>query len=214
MNTTFAEVKAGMSQRIPIIASEGESKPKQLAPPGSHPARCVQVIDLGTQSTPFGESHKIRISWELPTEKAVFDEKKGEQPFLLSKDYTLSLYEKANLRHDLEAWRGKSFTEDQLAGFDITTLLGVACLLTVIHKASSNGKTYANVSAVSGLPKGMTVPAQINPSIQYNIAEGRSDTFNAFPDWLKKKIEGSFVFAENGGAAQEDKDRDWDSVPF
>lgn len=196
---------------MPIIATEGESKPKQIAPAGTFAARCIQVVDLGTQSTPFGESHKVRISWELPTETAVFDEKKGQQPFMLSKDYALSLYEKANLRHDLESWRGKAFTEEQLSGFDIASLLGVPCLLSVLHKPSKDNKTYANVSAISALPKGMTVPAQINPSVQYNVSEGRSDTFNALPGWLQKKIESSFEFSESGGATQEDADS---SIPF
>lgn len=198
---------------MPIFASEGESKPRQLPPPGSHPARCYSVLDLGTQSTPFGESHKVRISWELPTEKAVFDEKKGEQPFVVSKEYTLSLYEKANLRHDLESWRGKPFTEQQLSGFDIASLLGAPCLLAVLHKTTDKNKTYANVSAISALPKGMVVPAQINPSVQYSISEGRSDTFKALPEWLQKKIEGSAEFSETGGATQSDNDDD-SGIPF
>lgn len=212
--TEFQRVKAIMKepQNMPIIATEGESKLKQIAPAGTFAARCIQVVDLGTQSTPFGESHKVRISWEIPTETAVFDEKKGQQPFMLSKDYTLSLYEKANLRHDLESWRGKAFTEEQLSGFDIASLLGVPCLLSVLHKPSKDNKTYANVSAISALPKGMTVPPQINPSVQYNVSEGRSDTFKALPGWLQKKIEGSFEFSESGGATQQDVDDS--SIPF
>lgn len=195
---------------MPIIASEGESKPKQIPPVGTHPARCYSVIDLGTQSTPFGESHKVRITWELPTETAVFDEKKGEQPFVVSKEYTLSLYEKANLRHDLESWRGKAFTEEQLSGFDIASLLGVPCLLAVIHKTTDKNKTYANVGAVSAIPKGMKVPEQINPSIQYSIGEGRSETFKSLPDWLQKKIEGSFEFSDTGSKSEQDDSQ----IPF
>lgn len=47
---------------------------------------------------------------ELPTELRVFSEKKGEQPLVIDKEYTLSMAEKSNLRKDLKLWRGKEFT--------------------------------------------------------------------------------------------------------
>lgn len=173
---------------MPLLATEGESKPKQQPPAGTHSARCYSVVDLGTQESQFGPRHKVRLTWELPEEKAVFKEDDGEQPFVISKDYTLSLFEKANLRHDLESWRGKAFTEAELKGFDIFALLGVPCLLTVIHKTKGD-KTYANVNSISKLPKSMNVPAQINPSVQFEVSEGRSQAFNALPEWLRKQIE-------------------------
>ena len=39
--------------------------------------------------------------------------------FQLRKDYKNSLHEKAGLRKDLEAWRGRRFTDAELAGFDL-----------------------------------------------------------------------------------------------
>ncbi len=199
---------------MPLIASEGDSKPKQLAPAGTHSARCISVIDLGTQSTPFGESHKVRLTWELPEEKAVFAEDKGEQPFILSKDYTLSLYEKANLRHDLEAWRGRAFTETELQGFDIFSIIGVAGLITVIHKATDKGKTFANVSSITALPKGMKCPAIINPPLQYSVSEGDSEVFRSLPEWLRKKIQGCLEWGDTASQPAAAPDEDPDSVPF
>lgn len=183
---------------MPIIANEGESKPKQLPPAGTHIARCISIIDLGTQPTPYGDTRKIRVTWELPDETAVFNEEKGQQPFVLSKDYTLSLYEKANLRHDLEAWRGRQFTETELKGFDISKLLGAACLLAVVHKTTEKGKTYANISSVSALAKGMTCGKQVNPSVEYSITDGKNAVYESLPEWLRKKIADS---------------REWDSEP-
>lgn len=191
---------------MPILAAEGETKPRIQAPAGSHVARCISVIDLGTQETPFGEAHKVRITWELPDEKAVFKEENGEQPFVLSKDYTLSLYEKANLRHDLESWRGRAFTEQELKGFDISKLIGAACLLSVIHKTSDKGKTYANISSVSALPKGMQCPPMINDAVEYSISDGKSNVYESFPEWLQKKIAG----AKEWDAESSDSDR----IPF
>ncbi len=196
-----------------LMASEGDSKPKQLPPAGTHVARCFSVIDIGTQSDDFGERHKIRVTWELPDELAVFSEDKGEQPFVISKDYTLSLYEKANLRHDLEGWRGKQFTADELKGFDIFTLIGVPCLLTVIHKASKNGdKTYANVNGISRLAKGMNCLEQINPTVSYAITDGENSVFRQLPEWLRKKIEQAQEWGQEQPSTPDEVDDD--EIPF
>lgn len=83
----------------------------ELAPAGTHIAVCYRVIDLGTQETTFkGEvkhQHKILISWEIPDEKM-----KDGRPFTIGKRYTWSMSEKANLRNDLESWRGKFTAAD------------------------------------------------------------------------------------------------------
>lgn len=195
---------------MPILVSEGESKPRIQAPAGSHMARCFSIIDLGTQETPYGDFHKVRITWELPEEKAVFKEENGEQPFVLSRDYTLSLYEKANLRHDLESWRGRAFTEEELKGFDISKLIGTPCMLSVIHKTTDKGKTFANISSVSALPKGMKVPPQINASVEYAITDGENDVFRALPEWLQKKIQSAQEWG--GGPALPGEDDS--EIPF
>jgi hypothetical protein len=57
------------------------------------------------------------ITWELPTELEVFHEEKGEEPYVVSKTYTLSMHEKATLRRDLESWRGQGFTEKEAEAF-------------------------------------------------------------------------------------------------
>ncbi len=203
---------------MPIIVNEGESKPKQLPPAGTHVARCFSIIDMGTQTSEYmGESkdlHKVRVTWELPEEKAVFKEENGEQPFVLSKDYTLSLYEKANLRKDLESWRGKQFTEQELMGFDISRLIGVPCLLSVVHKTTDKGKTFANISSVSSLAKGMKCPEQINPSVEYSINDKDNDVFRSFPEWLQKKIEEAHEWNNGTTPAAGPEDDDDSSIPF
>lgn len=206
----------------PLLATEGESKPRQLPPAGTHIGRCFSVIDLGTQSMDYmGQSkelRKIRVTWELPDERAVFNEDKGEQPFVLSKDYTLSLYEKANLRHDLESWRGRQFTADELKGFDIFTLLGHPCLLSVIHKTTEGGKTFANVTTVSKLAKGMTCSPQVNPLIRFAVDDGRNEVFETLPKWLQEKIENCAEWNEPVGATtpgpSKSSDGDDDEIPF
>ena len=150
-------------------------------PEGTHKARCFQVIDLGTQpgSKMYPDhKHKVRIVWELPDEKIEIE---GEQkPMTIGNEYTMSLHEKANLRRDLESWRGKVFTDDELGGFDIAKLLGVPCLMTVVHKQSGD-KTYANIKGVMGMPeiyRGDMQP-QFNKSVHYQLEDGENEVFKS-----------------------------------
>ena len=98
----------------------------ELIPAGTHIARCVQMVHVGTVlETIKGqdkELNKVRISWELPNETKEFKEGEGEKPYLMAKDYTLSMDERANLRKMLESWRGKGFTPEEAEAFDITKL--------------------------------------------------------------------------------------------
>lgn len=165
----------------------------KLTPSGNHVSVCNMVVDLGKQritSSMYGESikHQIYIRWEMVHERLKWTDKDGrdrEGPMTIGKTYTLSLHENANLRADLENWRGRAFTEEERKGFDVAKLLGVPAMVSVTH-ADRNGKTYANVSGVAGLPKGMERPAAENTPILYD-ADNLS-SFNDLPEWLQKKI--------------------------
>lgn len=161
---------------------------------GTYAARCYSMVHIGTLSEPYmgqvKEQNKVRITWELPTELKEFKEGEGEKPYVISKDYALSLYEKANLRKHIDSWRGKALTEDEAKCFDITKLLGVDCLISIIHKTSADGKkTYPEITSISRLPKGMVCPAQINPIFEFNYDPFDQEKFMSLPEWLRKKME-------------------------
>lgn len=136
---------------MPIIAKSSGTN-FIPAPAGAHSAVCVDVVDLGILEVSFGgktkKQHKIRIVWQI--EEVMGD----NRPFIVQKRYTLSLHEKASLRKDLESWRGRQFSTEELDGFDVEKLLGVPCLLNVIQE-SKNGDTFSNVTSIMRLPKGM-----------------------------------------------------------
>ena len=158
---------------MPIVASEGSRKEFHLLPADTYQAVCNDVHDIGFQKTVFNNEekiqHKIVVQWEV-SELIPNGEYEGKR-FVISKRYTLSLHKKATLRAHLEAWRGKVFTDDELKGFDIEKLVGVNCMLSVIHNQSGEN-TYANVGSVSKLMKGLT------PMIPENERK--------IPDWIKK----------------------------
>jgi len=147
----------------------------ELAPAGTHLAVCYRVIDLGTQETSYNgqpkKQHKILLSWELPDEKMA-----DGRPFTISQRYSWSMHEKAALRRDLESWRGKPFTDADFGehGFDIRKIIGVGCLLNIIHQGK-NGATYANIAAIMKPTKGTVVPPTVNPHAYLWINTDRWD---------------------------------------
>lgn len=178
---------------MPINAENKQTKNFKLVPAGNHVARCYQMIEIGTEEKEImGELKKqytVRVVWELPNEKDIFDPAKGEQPFSIGKDYTLSMHEKANLRKDLQSWRGKEYTEEEAKKVDISKLVGAPCMLNVIHKTSKSGNTYATISGVTAIPKGFTCPNQVNPSFVFSYdSPDFENKYNSLPDWMKERI--------------------------
>jgi len=138
---------------MPLIASN-DGKAFTPAPEGLHPAVCVDIVDMGDQPNKFKPGttqHKCRIVWQIEETDPTNENKR----FIVSGFYTVSLNEKANLRKDLENWRGRKFSTEELAGFDLEKLIGVNCQINVVHYAKPDGPTYANVEAIVPLGKGM-----------------------------------------------------------
>lgn len=194
-----------------LVAKQSD-KEFTLAPAGTHLARCVQLIDLGTQYSEYYKksAHKVLIGWELPTEMD------GDRPFLVWKRYTCSLSTKSHLFRDLESWRGRPFTKEELDGFKLKGVVGVPCMLTVVHNERQNDqgtKTYANVGTVAGVIKGMSVPDQVHPVILYDIDDHDQVVFETFSDYLRDTINKA---AERNGNLQQNaavEDRFEEEVP-
>lgn len=203
-----------------ILAENQTTTPKEVVPAGNHVARCYSMIEIGTVTSEYmGEEKslkKVRVSWELPYKKKVFKPENGEQPYSISKEYTLSMYEKANLRKDLESWRGQGFTDEQAKSFDISKLLGKPCMLNVIHKDSQKGNKYAQVSSITPIPEGMTCPDPINKVFELSYSDWSDEKFNSLPEWIRKEMEQTpeFKMISTGGGDVKADVTDDDLLPF
>jgi hypothetical protein len=159
-------------------------------PVGTHAARCVKIIDIGTQKGEYQGKATIKrqciIGWELPNELMSEGEYAGK-PFVVSKFYTASLGEKANLRKDLANWRGRDFTEAELSGFDAKNILGKGCMLSL----TTNDKGKTRVTGVMALPKGMDLPPQTSPTVYFSLDDFDQAAFDALSDGYKKFITAS-----------------------
>ncbi len=186
------------------VASAGNDFKRELAPAGAHIARCFMVVDLGTQNSSYmgkpKKAHKILLAFELPGELLKEGDFAG-QPFALYARYTLSLFDQALLRQHLESWRGRAFTEAELAGFDVKNVLGHYCMVSVIHEADGD-KTYANVKGVMPIPKGTPKPAAVNKDVYFDVDTG---DISILPEWLQNIVKKSDEWAARMAPKPEEK---------
>ena len=179
-----------------IVKSEGNSNIKRLED-GVYTAISSMLVDLGKQISEKynNSSRRCIIVWQILNE---FIEVNGEQlPRVMSKEYTMSLGEKSNLRKDLQAWRGKQFTPEELDGFDLYQVINKGCQLQILN-TENNGKTHTNIVSIMSLPKG----TEIQPGDKTLIFDMENkETWNRYaelPKWMQDRIKQSENFNVNG----------------
>ena len=165
---------------------------------GTYPAVCYMLADVGDHLNEFQGQGKwqrqIVIGWELPTETVEIDGEK--KPRVFSCTYTASLHEKSKLRKDLVSWRGRQFTDEELKGFDMTSILNAPCLLNIVHTVSKkSGKTRATLSGIMRLPKGMPKPERTLDFVVYDM-DGIDPIPASMPRWIAEMARESRTFAE------------------
>jgi hypothetical protein len=200
-------------------------------PQGMHLARCYRVIDLGTQeSTYLGTvKHlpKVMLQFEVHGEdddgKPIVTSK-GE-PMSISKNFTLSLGEMATLRKDLQTWRGREFTPEELRGFELKNVLGAWAMISVIKAMGNNGKEYTNIAAIMSVPLAIKkggIPEGHNDLKLFSIDEPDMALFDSFSNGLREKIQKSPEWQARGSSsapttaktASSDSDDMDDDIPF
>lgn len=182
----------------------------ERCPSGMHLARCYRIIDLGTQKSEYmGQVkylHKVMLGWEIHGANDAGEPLKMNdgRPFAIFKNYTLSWSEKANLRLDLQSWRGKQFSQEEMRKFDLKNILGAWCMLNIIDRVGTDGKTYTNVNGITPVPsviKQNGLPVAVNPNEIFNLQDPDWNMFEGFSENLKKKIIASPEFNKAKGSS-------------
>lgn len=174
-------------------------------PPGSYIARCISLVDLGTQHHQGYQgregytSRDVRIGFELPLKlmKGEFDDRMKGRPFGVSIICAMVLSANSRLKKLLSGWRGRAMTRDEIATFNPKSLLGKACRLQLVQ----NGD-YVNIDSIaplSELENGQkeTCPKQVNPSVFFSLEPNEFDSkvFSALGKKTQDKISQSPEFA-------------------
>lgn len=178
-----------------IVNSKGEGSKFPPISEGSQRAVCYAVVDIGEQKVVFEKSERsvdqVVIIWELPDEVVETDD--GPVVRTISKTYTKSLHEKSALYKDLRSWRGKEFTQEELDAFDLKNIVGVPCLLNIVHKKKGDN-VYANIASIMALPKGMEKPKLTREPLIFDMDEATEEDVSNLPEWLQRKVKDSLTW--------------------
>jgi hypothetical protein len=169
----------------------------ELCPPGPQRLVCVDVIKNGWHKSSFsGEDPK----WQMKITVVWHSEKKmpDGRPFHVQKRYTQSAHKKATLRKDMEAWRGKSWTDEEAAAFDLDRLIGICAFANITHEEKSSG-IWAEVQSIMPIPPGM---AKIPMTADYKRKTDPKAIFE-IPGEKKPPSHDADAAAANRGEAHE-----------
>ena len=182
-----------------IIATDAGGSDFEQVPTGTHNAICYKLVDAGTSLNEYqgeiSKKHNVFIFWELPELRMADD-----RPMSINCQYTLSLNKLSKLRQHLQAWRNKSFTEEELNSFDLTKILGTTCKVDVGLTSGGNAKVQGVFCADGGAKKVATVNDQVVFDLEDYCDEfsGKSgkaskaacDIFEGLPRFMQWQIGG------------------------
>jgi hypothetical protein len=195
-----------MKMAIYVSASSGGNYPERKPiEAGAYAAVCDMVVDLGVQASPGGQyapKRTLLLRFQIPSERVEIT-KDGETkslPAVISRTLGLSLNEKATLRQLLQSWRGRAFTPEELKKFDLVNVLGKPAFINVTHSVKGD-KTYANLTSIMPLPKGMPAPTLEGETLTYSIDDPDPVMFDKLPAWVQDKIANRVIDAPKPVAA-------------
>jgi hypothetical protein len=184
---------------------------------------------MGTQSTTWKgqtkQQPKVMLQFEVHSEDIAGNPlvtDKGE-PMSISKNFTASLGENAILRQELENWRSRAFTPEELKGFQLKNVLGAWAMLSVVKEQGNDGNEYTNISSINpvssqikkaGLPEGhneLKIFDLENPDMALFETFGNKikEKIQATPEWNKKIVPAPKSAQPSSGFDDMDSD-----VPF
>lgn len=147
-----------MGRKAPVTGS-GDGPPREVPPEGNYLAVCNGVYMLGTQpGYENGEAREqVMLSFELHKRKGPARDSNDrifEASAIMSNTFNI----KSTLVKYAGAMRGAAYDEAELeelkeqGGFDVETLLGLPCRLSLKHEKKADGKTIRDkIESVSRL---------------------------------------------------------------
>ena len=187
----------------------GNFPPRPIPAADTYPARNYIIADLGTQKSEWKGKEKllrkVYFCFELIGTKAVFNPEKGEQPFVLSQNFTLSLGDSSNLKPFLESWSGKELADlpiDKNGDLDIfASFGGKSCSITAFHVKDKKdpNKVYCNIKSIAPPIKALgPVAKSENELILFDIDDPNTHgNFEKLPKFVQKMIEESPEWSHN-----------------
>jgi hypothetical protein len=152
-------------------------------PDGLCEAVCIGVSDLGIQNGKYGTKHQVALTFETEHRR---DFGEGEKPATISRIFTASLHEKSALWCTM----GSLIGDDEEV--DLLGLVGVPCLLNVVHREDK-----ARLDKALLLPKDREPLKPEGDTWRYDVWDGSGGDFSKLPPWLQEIAEKAENFEDD-----------------
>ena len=167
--------------------------------PGTYKSCCYGLINLGTlkfenEGADDKFTSQIMLLWEIHEELTSKPKRNLDAlPPNIAKEYTLSLSNSSSLRSDLESWRGRPFSEDEIRRFDLKTILGGWCNLEISDLKKNDELTLSMFTAILPLKdvQKIKLPKLKREIVFFNIHEPDWDVYKSFDTTIKEKLQKS-----------------------
>ena len=157
---------------------------------GVFPARCIQVVELGTHDNDYkGEISKRK---ELMIVFELSELMQDGRPFTVKWQGTNTLSDKGKLFKMLSEWRGRAFTPEELKQFALKNILDKCCMVNITKEVSKKGKEYNKLVSVMPLPKGMVCADRYNELVDFGVDDINGPEFNNLWPWVQKIVMDSY----------------------
>lgn len=175
---------------LPKIAvrTGGDFGPREVCPAENMRGVITKIYYVGTQANTFQPNQKsapkVILSYTVDAERS------DGSYHVLSAIYTLSAHEKSGLTKTFAPIFGNQWPRDGQT-FDVSMLLGLNCMVDVIHNIKTNGEASAKISKVSKLPKGfMPLETECDQVVWCFDDPGAMDD-TSVPNWIKEMAKAS-----------------------
>ena len=153
------------------------------ASPGSHDARLLRVVDLGScmesfQGQPPKLRHQVVLTFELLDEYT-----DSGDPLLAMIWFTLSLAPQSNMRPFFEAWLERKFSKEEIERFSFEPFLGKACEVFMVAE-----NERVNIKSVVKAKPQKNYPALVNTPFIFDLDNPDPATFARLGEKTRNKI--------------------------
>src|SRR5690606_27917890 len=165
-----------------------EFEPKELCPDGTYAARCIRIIDMGTQTHKvYGDSRKVNFVFENLDE-----ENEDGDPHLHYRTFNAKLTPKADLTKAISKWMKVKIEKGDT--YDLDDLLNQPCMITVETQEKDDGDERSVITSITSVPKSMgKLPKATNDVYSMYLTEDGFDQeiFDDLPEWMQNAIKES-----------------------
>lgn len=161
----------------------------------------VGLIDLGEHDTGFKDKNgnanirpKLMVQFELVDDLLTEGENAGK-PLMITQEFTLSRDVKSKLRYMLiDTLVGHKTTDDEVAKFKLSTVVGKAVMLGIAHRkktnvAADNPNThYAYIASIAGVHKSVAMPEAVHEPFVLSLKAFDKAVFDKLPKWIQDKV--------------------------